>query len=772
MPIKAMPKVPQLKVGPGPDLAAARHVVRAMPQSGITDARRLGETAYKETEAMRYLVPNSTGLRDYGVHAGEPLAHRGAQADANNWMVLHGGTAIMGNRGGMTLQETAQDGTRGTAFGDLTAAGAGASALFAAGGGDTLRAGGSMFTNGNMVGLGGNTTLLSGSGGFLGAGAAAFIAANSEFKCLDLYKGDDPQLQGHYLAEFQRKATPGVTFDLTGGAHSFGLGGKLVLQRTKLSLCRVYVPEESLRHTLRSRDTQFTKMRNVATGLRLLPAPVTLPKLVQVLDRGGSAGLRVGESVTLQVQGLINIGFSVGAYGVRAGVYGTYQGESEMTLRRLDAHSVELVQAPKNDTGTSLNLDVMLLAEAYVSKSTAKVYVEGHRFDLRLPSAQEALRAALRGEGPFSPKATSVQPGDAAALAAKTRHDAALPPGVTRTFIEKSSRPVRVAGGGMPKPFFMGDKSAGLGGAASKFSEDSVLTQGDAALSTHTRGVGLERQKGMAGTQQVVQTASIQRVHAFGETGAEVSRCDGVMAELSWVHQRVSKPALDQARERFGRVFGLKTQPFRHPRARETYGVTAKRFFSTGELVSLGYVSEVSLNLACERYPNQAQKLTDLVKQVRILRALSQHFARDLLMTARAELVQNYLHGDDGQLLGALHFVLGDDAQALQLQTASSKFDKNVNYAKQVQFTWSEDLPAPKSRAMARATHKTAKAEKKLDQAILMANDDQFLRTHSEDELLARVKIAGDLRQGIRTLRKALSLQGDDSRVASARIKG
>ena len=706
--------------------AHARQAVARMQAPGLKAAQAMLAGEQEGHGIMRYITPANNGGSAVAPSLGE--AHGGhASLDPGHWSAGFGSDlTASGNRGGASLGTTQQvDGAPLTlgAFQDITAVGGAVGGrLWGDGQGDALNVQALGLSNLQVHGVGTSLGWVGAAGERVGATAVALVSAGTELKSLHTYAGTNPQLQGKRLVEWEEFAAPGLHLNVSGGAHTFGVGGMLEMARNRTTLYRKWVDPAALQGMQERRDSKLQPVRSLLQGLGLARKEVNVPALKHLASGKAPVALEEGEQITLRVAHSGKLGVSGGMYGVRAGVFFSQTNESEMTVRRLNESEVEAAFIPKKARTLSANVDVAVGAEAYASASNAEATTQSFAFNVDLPSGREGLDKMLKGELP-SPAApvhrTGINEQGAVILAGKVRGDV-LAPGVRRTFIEKSRRLEARQGAGMLRPF-VSKTVAGLSRHGSSFEEEQLVTPGDAARLTKTYGHENETQRFTLGTVKKNTQGSVRTTALFDENTQPLVRTDGVVAQSEFVHERVRGDARSRAAKELGAAFGKEVQPFKERADFNNLTIASKVVLTNGHVTEMQRKSSAEIGAAAVDAGSTAAKLE---------RALSLgHHG-----------IAKYLGEEGIRGQGAVTRLLGQEKMQtfVKVTTQSSAYDEPMNKWDNFPRAKLEDA-TPGSRKHRKVLEKLARLNKRMGSGVRHTNDDGIIRAFDQPEFIKRL---------------------------------
>jgi hypothetical protein len=438
--------------------------IDSIDHPAISGMRQHALAARQEQQANRFFIPQASGTDASGAQWGQPDGGPHGTVAADRWAV-HGGDSLslQGNRNGISGNVGLGSGDSPlslTGFSLADAASLGIAKGFNLGAHNSLNLG-MLGIAGS--GLGGGALTLNLATGPLKtyASVIGLVSASAGLKVLEMYEGSDPARAGKFFVEWRQRVVPTFGLEISGNMHTFGMGGRLLLSRSKQVLYRIYLAPEQIGTILSQQDGKKAALFSGLMGLHLKKLPLHLFGAQDVLAHPERGGFLVGESMSFAVAYAGSGGLSLGTHGLRSGVFGTYAHERELTVSRASAFEVELVLAPKRTFSSSANLDAAIVAEAYAQHTRSQAQTSSLIFNLQETGAHDALQSILAGTAPWKHARFDRQLAKQAATA--QMGPSMLPKGVAGVFVNMPSgaKPAWAAACRFPR--FLSKNHVGVG---------------------------------------------------------------------------------------------------------------------------------------------------------------------------------------------------------------------------------------------------------------------------------------------------------------------
>ena len=447
--------------------------------------------------------------------------------------------------------------------------------------------------------------------------------------------------------------------------------------------------------------------------------------------------MQVGESVRMVRTGNMSAGLTLSAYGMRTGVYGSYTGETDLTVGRVDEHHLDVVVSPKKIVSLSANIDALIAAEAFTTGSVATAMSRAYRADLREPEARDAIKALFeKGVYPGSDNTPRMsRPHDSADMTQQVRHGS-MPTGIRTLYMQRAQRVEATWGMGIPKPFFLRGRIAGLGVSQSSFEHKDATNDGSAALTVHTRGTKKQSDAWHAGSDTTEVAAGSRKIEVFDERGVPQERFDGLDVELHRKLGRVVGDARAKLTGEVGKLFSVATPEVKARGDAQTYSVKVSRLFNVPDFLTLagkGPVSRLRASYVSGCSPDALGKLCAR------LATLAEGAETDSLSYAQsaAAALQDFIvrHGQQG--FAAVHHLAHGEASGVDVTVDSSAFNKPVKKALKMHLEYGT---ARRLETIKKGVKKAAKVEKEISRGLVQLEDEAVLKGFDADDHTAKVK--------------------------------
>jgi hypothetical protein len=735
--------------GSSADGSSPAHSLRSvLVEHPATQALRAqAEAAASVQKGERYFNPFSTGTDVSGVRwagGGGLAADRLSLGNASTAEASFNRNGVSGD----AALTPGNDGLKLTAFQLAQASGLGVSNSFGLGDGNSV---GLSATSLGGSGFGGGAVGLSlGHGTLVGhLGLIGLVSAEANLSVIEAYEGNDPARQGKLLVEWKQNSIPTFGFEVSGNVHTFGLGGRLLLSREKQAVYRLYLSPSKVGQILRQQDQRFASVSSGLTGLKLKKPPVRCLSVHDIFREESRGGFLIDEAVTLTVTDVGTAGLSAGAYGMRAGVFGTVSKGREITLARVSSTEVELTMAPVKTLSGSVNVEAALLSEAYVQYTHSWAQTHSMTFDLGQPAARESLKTLLSGNNvlsqvQFAPLPPKGSEGQATAPAAM------LPLGVTSRFMEFADRPEFRVGAGLPSPVvpFTHTRVAGVGRHRVTAVETSVVVSESATLETQTfsqENAAHALHRGTSTTQASVT------VYRSGAPNQQTS-VNGIIAQISHTESRAVGNALNRTvRKKMGLFKGPSIAPFTRQGGAQAYSATVQRFISKDDVDSLAKASDAAV-----------------AREARVAGIDAKAFKR-VLRSASSEDLSLFLSKQHGAALPAVHNLLGNNLEDLKVVTDTDAFTKPLRRASEMFVKFDPAAMGSEPGHLKKAIREARRNDRRLTKALHDANDDQVLRAFDADGFVDRLTEVGEARLRVRSYQQTLQARFQDTYTPSHR---
>ena len=706
----------------------------------------IGDTIADALEELQTAEQGGFRTARYAIKAGPTTAWGATAGDASTNIDLAAQRLLLQfapsdtlelNRGGgaVTLAADSDAHTKIALGQDINATGIGLAQTVdtTSAGSDVLR--GDLFGADQVRGIALTNQWTTGGGTRVGGSLAAIVVGGNS---LAPVQWDDcaPDSKGRVLTKWQTQLMPVIACDVGASWVHLGASVRASAYKSHQNVYQVYVAPDELGAAMAARHG-FAHV--VASGLQTLglkKAPVALPSLGRVLKERQANHLGVGESVRLVRTGNMSAGLAVSAYGFRAGLYGSYTGETELTVARMDENHLDVTIAPKQIKTVSANFDAMIAAELFTTSSLATGLSRGFRVDLREAESREAL-GKLFDSGIY-PGCDNVPArlGDHASadMTQQVRHGA-LPLGMQALFMQRAEQVESRWGLGMPKPFFLAGRVMGIGLEGKLFERTQVTTDGSAALTTTTVGRGHKRDLWSAGSTYKDLTVGVRRLDLFDETGRPESRFDGLEAKLVKGLTRVVGEARATLTRKVGQLLGTSIGSPEKKGDAQTYTVSVERLFTQEDLARIANCNRTDRLRAAFKAGVSVTALGTLHEH---LQGIAETHDKDSLAFAlkTAAEVQAFLiaHGQRG--FAAVHAMTHGIVDDVDVTVESSAFDKPVKkaFALQLEYGTARD-----ARTLKRGVAETARIGNEVERGVAQLRDDTILKTFNSEDHKAKV---------------------------------
>ncbi len=742
---------------------------RPAPLNDVREAlTEMGDSATKALDALRTAEESGFRTARYAIAAGPQAAFSGIMGDttahadvAAQRLMLQAGAddKVVVNRGGgsATMACDSDAHTKIVLGQDINATGLAMAQTvdITATSKDVL--GAEIFGAEHVRGLTFSNTWTTTSGTRVGGSIAAIVVGGAQ---LDPLQWDDhaPADAGRVLAKWETQLMPIVACDV--GASWIHLGGSVRASayKSRQNVYQVYVKPEELGAAMLQRHGLAHAVTSGLETLGWKKAPIGLPVLNEVLTQREANHLRVGESVRVVRTGNMSGGLSLSAYGIRTGIYGSFTGETELTVARVDEHSLDVTIAPKQIKSLSANLDALIAAEVYTTASIATGLSRGFRVDLREASAREALKR-LFDEGIYpgcdnAPARLGAQaPVD---MTQQVRHGA-LPVGVRTLFMQRSEHLEARWGLSVPKPFFLTGRIAGLGLEGKVFERAQTTTDGATSLTTKTLGRATARDAWRAGSKYKQLSAGVRQLEIFDAAGRPEARFDGLEVKLVKGLTRVVGDARAKLTHKVGQLAGVKIAEPQQKGDAQTYAVTVERLITEDDLTRLASASGMSRLRAAFRSGVPLPALKSLVLRLKDLAKENDIDSLAFRMKSAAE-VQAFLMVHGQRAFAAVHQMARGDIEDIDVDVTSSAFDKPVKkvFGLQVEYGTARD-----TRSLKRGVAEATRIGKEVKRGVSQLQDDTILKTFNSENHTAKLTalraVQGEVELFLKRLKERLA---------------
>lgn len=734
LPVKNFP----LPLPKAPRMPIASDVRDELAGIGATTADALGELQTAEQNALRntrYVIsaaPNTP----WDAAAGNAATNLELSAQRLTLQCTSADTVNLSRGGGSAALACDSDAhTKISLDQDITATGIGIAQTVdtTSAGSDVLK--GELFGTDQVRGISLANTWTTGGDTRVGGSIAAVIVGGSRLQPM-MWDDGVANSGGRVLAKWETQLMPIIACDVGASWVHLGASVRASAFKSHQNVYEVYVsPQEINAAMVNSHGLAHW----VASGMQTLgwkEAPVGLPSLRKVLEERHANHLGIGESVRMVRTGNISGGVAVSAYGSRLGLYGSYTGETELTVARVDENHLDVTIAPKRIKTFSANFDALIAAEIFTTGSLATGLSRGFRVDLRESASREALGKLFdSGICPGCDHApTRLNAYAAIDMAQQVRHGA-LPDGTRSLYMQRAEQVEARWGLGMPKPFFLTGRIAGMGLEGKVFDGIQVTTDGSASLTTKTLGLGKKRDLWAAGSTYKDLTAGVRRLDLFDESGRPESRFDGLDVKLVKGLTRVVGQARAKLTRKVAKLLGTDIPTPKQKGEAQTYAVTMERLFTHNDLARVAACTHIERLRAAFQSGVPIKALTTLTERLQKLKADSDITSLAFALNTAAE-VQAFLvaHGQRG--FAAVHAMTRGSIEDVDVGVESSAFDKPVkkSFALQLEYGISQD-----ARTLKRGVREAARVKEEVKRGVSNLQDDPILKKLNSENHGAKV---------------------------------
>jgi len=579
------------------------------------------------------------------------------------------------------------------------------------------------------VGLTVNTPGNSGS-----VSANAFLSLDRELTLQGEYDGDDPRLAGTHVVQLERQV--GVTGVLSFAklAKTLGIGGGLSPSRTSsLRLVTHLAPDEAAAAVL-ERGGAAGYLKNKARAAGVVAERFAVPNLAH------PETLRLGDELTVSTDGAITGGVALGALALSFGAQVVLHGTFELSATKLDDDKIALTVTPSDVRAVQASVNLPLMGDAGASRATATALSQSFVFDLSQPKAKAAYLAALEGTLPGAVLAD--EDVDAVTLAQRLRGET-LPPGVTRSFAERSKGLERTVGAGIRFAFMQEGTALGaLGSYWTRASGTRELTDGQVIARLDTRDVSRRREVLISGSETAGVRATKRSVTTFDAKGKPHTAFDGLRLTARYSDTKARGLELNRdVISPLNGLFDLRIEPIEKKRKNQQWEVAVSRELDATALAALG----------------RPQDLTAVEQRVQVPRKamekLSEHLRAEKNPMAQADLVLDFVHKHGINGFAAVSAMLGGAATALELSRVTDAYQSVVRDAEKLALEFPQ--PFALSEGIERLRQRYDRGNALLDEvteAEAFLTDDPFAQDAE------RAAIATQLERARATASEALSV--------------
>ena len=598
---------------------------------------------------------------------------------------------------------------------------------------DVLRA--DIFGAEHLRGMALSNTWTTTGGTRVGGSLAAVVVGGSKLEALE-WDDHEQDASGRILAKWETQLMPIVAVDM--GASWMHLGGSVRASAYKSyqNIFQVYVAPDELSKAMLQRHGLAHAVASGFQTLGMRKAPVALPALKKVLAERQANYLQVGESVRMVRTGNMSGGLAMSAYGVRAGLYGSYTGETELTVARVDEHHLDVTISPKKITSLSANFDALIAAEMFTTSSMAVGLSRGFRADLREEPTRDALRV-LFDEGVY-PGCDNL-PARLGAHASvdmtqQVRHGH-LPKGMSTTFMQRAEQVDMSWGLGMPKPFFLTGRIAGLGLEGKVFERQQTTADGAASLTVKTLGRNSQRDVWGAGSTYKQLSVGVRQLELFDEVGRPEKHFDGLDVKLVKGLTRVVGDARARLTHKVGKLLGTEIAEPKQKGDAQTYAVSVERLFTKAKLMRIAKSSRVDRLRTAFQAGVPMLALNTLSERIASLKDNRAPDSLELALGIATE-VQAFMvtHGQRG--FAAMHYMSEGSTEDIDVSVDSSAFDKPVKKALKVQLEYGTTRDA---RSLKRGVREAARVEEETKRGVSHLQDENILKTFNSEDHNAKL---------------------------------
>jgi hypothetical protein len=610
-------------------------------------------------------------------------------------------------------------------------------------------------------------------GGFLGGGRSAIVGgvnaaqtradgftqgggligvATFDRRATDLgnYEGGDESLQGKRKIQVQKNlgatgiGTAGAVMGhVTGILSAVGVGGRIAPSKGKNVTYRTHVDQEQAREIIQDGKGVAGFFRDKAIAAGVKKEPMDIP------DLSDPKTLNVGDEMIVETTGGLSGGLAIGAYGVKVGAQVTMLGDFEMAVRKLEDDKVEMVVTPKQVRGIQASAAAPMILEVGKSQLHAQSLRQAFTFDLSKPEAMAAYQSALKGDLPNGLDKVKMPKTGADKKLVELVREEELPAGVDRSYLEAVDMQQKRAGGGLNWGVIHANWGlAGLAAHTAHVKEKRVVTDGDVAMTTDTRGVERKKQVLISGVESLGVFASLRRTTDFDENG----RPQRAFKDLELTAQfsddkvrglEVNKDMIDK----INTSFGTEIPHFKEKGHNQTRDVTVTRRVTRDDLASLTDFSPSELRRAANAAGAKPQALYDLVADMGSLK----------LARTRAMRVQSYVEKNGLAGFGALHQLLGNEGttsnKPLRISTSSNAYTEPSTKAAELALEYNTPIaPDASNKELSKRFKAVEKALDKAEKGIRDTYDDPLLRSKEREETRERVVGARNQLRGLISL--------------------
>jgi len=557
--------------------------------------------------------------------------------------------------------------------------------------------------------------------------AQVLLSADRAVADLGAYEGDDPRLKGKRQVQLTRSLAGGLDVGSGIKLPTFGIGGRLVLDKGRDVTFTTFLGTARARAVLTEGGGALGFIRNKARAVGAALEPLVVP------DLANPSTMKVGDQLTVKTSGTLMAGVALGAATVTAGVQVEMRGEFELTARKLSDTQIELSVNPRNLRGVQIFADTGYLLDVGHTHSKGEGFRQSFTFDLSNPAAAAAYQAALQGELPNGLNSKTL-PKEEAALATLVR-DEKLPGGVTRNLLERADVTASTTGGGLNwGPLQSEGGIAGLSYRRSKVEGRSVITNGDASLTTESRGVERRREVLLSGTETDGVSASVRTVTLYDTNGVGTRAFEGLHLRAHFSDDRVKGLELnDEVLDRVNGAFGTQLPHFERAGRKQSREISVTRIMTPEDLLRLTTVNPAAVRDAATAAEVKEKPLAALVTSLKSIKNPE----------AQATLVKDYVaeQGLDG--FGAIHRLLGG-ADALRVQTSSNAYTRPAAAAELLALKYDQPISATDSADLVTARFEAVLPVRRTLLEAQLDLDDDKLVTKDERAAIARSLDAAD----------------------------
>lgn len=551
------------------------------------------------------------------------------------------------------------------------------------------------------------------------------------------YAGQEPALAGFRKVEI-RKSRTGFGELGAGILPTFlGVGVRLSVDKGKDVIFRTHLTHDAARKLIYESGGPlgaFGLVKNKARAVGLMKEVATIP------SPSDPRSLKVGDEMVVTAHGSVTGGFAFGGIGPKLGAQGIVRGDFEVAVRKTAPQTVELVVTPVKVRGMEVFASSSGVFSAKVGGLSADTLRQAFRFDLSKPSGLEAYQKALGGELPNGlndPVHFSNQAETVLELVKNER----LPRGTERLFLQKVDLEVQSAGAALEQGIVKKVlKIPGLGRDVTRTVEHSVITDGEVALGTSTRGVDHRFRLLISGTEKVGVFSAVKRVTTVDDHGQADSRFAGLGLTVRLSDDRVRGFELNSDMvDRINACFGTQIGHFARSGKHQRRDVILERTLGEEDF---------------QKIASAGPKIREEVaREARVsdkgLERLCADLRADPSPDARAVRIQKFIAREGFDGLGAVHRLAGGGADALQIQTTSSLYTAPLRTVEQLAFKFEKPFETAMGSGSLLGRFKDIRgAERRVNEALLELEDDVLLGDSDKVELRsaleeARMRLGG-----------------------------